>query len=403
MIKGLSIIGSIILVFISSLFFTDSEEVSIQPSVPKEVKPGESFVVELTVNKGNLNGFANLQQFLPNGFTAASIQTHGATFSFQDHLVKFVWIDLPVEKSFKISYRVSTDLAASGLKTLNGEFSYIEGDKTNKITMTPSVLQLNSELASTDSGGDSDIQMIVEKITQPSAVRKSSYEVKLRIQKGLKDKGVRVYNTLPDGYLAESTNAHGAEFSVSNGLVQFYWEAMPKDSLFDVSYLIYLDNDKNAKASEAIAGAPTQTTSPIQVALSTTDKHASPKTDYSKNNRDGQEASAAMNQNPTAYISIPAPQKGIYYKVQIAATRHSPDRSTDFFKSAWQINEPIDLTMHEGWKKYLVGTFDKYSSAKQFSIETRIKVPDAFVVAFSEGERIPLQVAWKIKHSNQQP
>ena len=57
--------------------------------------------------------------------------------------------------------------------------------------------------------------------------------------------------------------------------------------------------------------------------------------------------------------------------------------------------------MHEGWKKYLIGTFDKYASAQQFNMETRTKIPDAFIVAFNEGERIPIAEAMKSKHRNQ--
>ena len=403
MIKGLYIFGSIALVFISSFFFAATEQVSIQPSVPSVVKPGESFVVELTINKGNITGFANLQQYLPEGFTATPVETSQGNFSFTDHLVKFVWIHLPEEKTFRISYRVKTDVTGSGLKTLNGEFSYMENDKTNKLTLTPSVLELNDELAFTDSTSDSEIEMIVEKMTQPSAKHAGSYEVKLKIQKGLKDKGVRLYNPVPGGYLAEPIDLHGAQFSVSNGLVEFYWAAMPPDSLFNISYLIYLDNGKHETSADPIAASQAQPVPLIQSGLSATVKTELTKTDVSKSNQDKTEAFAGTKQNPASYITIPSPQKGIYYKVQIAATKHSPDRSNDFFKAAWHLDEPVDLTMHEGWKKYLIGTFEKYSTAKQFSMETRIKVPDAFVVAFIEGQRIPLEEAWKLKHRNQQP
>ena len=37
-------------------------------SLPPAVKAGDEFNVELTINKGSINGFSELQQFLPEGF-----------------------------------------------------------------------------------------------------------------------------------------------------------------------------------------------------------------------------------------------------------------------------------------------------------------------------------------------
>jgi len=90
---------------------------------------------------------------------------------------------------------------------------------------------------------------------------------------------------------------------------------------------------------------------------------------------------------------IPAPQKGIFYKIQIAATRKSPLRTDKFFREKFHIDQHVDLAEQEGWRKYMIGNFETYASANEFSRRTREKVPDAFVVAYKNAQRIPIKEA----------
>jgi hypothetical protein len=397
MIKIMTLAASLFLVFLSSFFIDDPQDISILPSVPSGIVPGDSFLVKLTVTKGNINGYANLQQYLPVGFSATPVESKNASFSFQDQLVKFTWLELPNEKSFIITYRIKTSPTCYGLKTLNGEFSFLDGDKTKKVPLTPSVLLMGDDDPFAEvPEEESNENTIVERSSQPSANYYGSYDVKLKIKKGLQKNGVRIYSPIPEGYLAEAIESHGAEFSVNNVFVEFFWKTMPDEKTFDVSYRIFADDGSHHNSP--IAYMPDAVDSEALMA----DEMSPPKAELSNSNYDKQDASQPLAQNTTStYLNIPVPQHGIYYKVQIAATQKSPDRNNEFFRTRLNINDPVDITMHEGWKKYLVGTFENYSEAKQFRIETQAKVPDAFVVAFHAGERIPLQEAWKIKNRNQ--
>jgi len=91
--------------------------------------------------------------------------------------------------------------------------------------------------------------------------------------------------------------------------------------------------------------------------------------------------------------NIPEPQKGIFYKIQIAATRKSPVRNDQYFESRYHLSQHVDITEHEGWRKYMLGNFDNFMSANNFSLRIREKIPDAFVVAYRDAERIPLREA----------
>ena len=103
-----------------------------------------NFLVEITVNKGNLSGFAKLLETLPIGFTAVSGESKGASFSFNDQKVKFVWVSLPSEPEFKLSYKINISAVAAGTLPIDGIFSYIENDETKKYTIPTSNVTIGS-------------------------------------------------------------------------------------------------------------------------------------------------------------------------------------------------------------------------------------------------------------------
>lgn len=122
-----------------------SNTVSINQKSPDTVKAGDEFTVEITISKGTISGFAKLQQELPPGFTANSGDAKGGSFSFSEQKVKFIWMSLPAEAEFKISYKVKVADNVSGDFSFNGIFSYLENnDKKNaempikQIKVTPS-------------------------------------------------------------------------------------------------------------------------------------------------------------------------------------------------------------------------------------------------------------------------
>ena len=233
----------------------------------------------------------------------------------------------------------------------------------------------------------SNRETIAEKSITPIPSKGKEYQVDLTISRGEKQTATRIFDQLLDGFIAEPMDVKGATFSVSNNLVEFYWETLPKDSVFKVSYKLVADTSKAAIMADADKNA----------LVTQPDLNSAPTSTLNAAN--GNTVAAAKDLSPVTLI--PAPEKGIYYKVQIAATKRSPERSSDFFKSKYKIDEAVALTMHDGWKKYLVGTFDRYAVAKQHRVETQAKISDAFVVAYNNGERISLQQAIKTKQVNE--
>jgi len=65
--------------------------VIIEDNTPTTLAPGESKEVAVTINKGDVEGFAKLQIELPEGLTASAIKTEGASFTFSAQKIKFIW------------------------------------------------------------------------------------------------------------------------------------------------------------------------------------------------------------------------------------------------------------------------------------------------------------------------
>lgn len=123
-----------------------NEGLSVSCSRKIPLSPGNEFTVELNINKGNLTGFAKLMETLPAGFVASVGETKGATFTFTDQKVKFVWVSMPSEPEFKVTYKVSSAVNPIN-QAVDGIFSYIENDETKKYAIPTTII--GSESTST--------------------------------------------------------------------------------------------------------------------------------------------------------------------------------------------------------------------------------------------------------------
>jgi len=116
-----------------------NEGLSVSCSRKIPLSPGKEFTVELNINKGNLTGFAKLLETLPVGFTASAIESKGASFSFSDQKVKFVWVSMPTEPEFKVTYKIVSTIDPVN-QVVDGIFSYIESDETKKYTIPTTII-----------------------------------------------------------------------------------------------------------------------------------------------------------------------------------------------------------------------------------------------------------------------
>ncbi len=119
----------------------DATPISIVRNAPSTAS--DEFIVEVTLNKGNISGFAKLVESLPSGFTASAMESAGASFSFADQKARFIWVTLPTEPEFKISYKVNVQ-NASGDQIIEGLFSYIDNEDTKKYALPISKISISA-------------------------------------------------------------------------------------------------------------------------------------------------------------------------------------------------------------------------------------------------------------------
>ena len=92
------------------------------------------FLVTLLVNRDVVQKFAKIEETIPAGYTAASIDSKDGIFTFKDQEAKFIWMDLPSDPYFTVTYKlIPEDGVNADAKTsmqLAGVFSYMINDRT---------------------------------------------------------------------------------------------------------------------------------------------------------------------------------------------------------------------------------------------------------------------------------
>ncbi len=122
-----------------------ASNISFVRSLSQEiVAPLQSTVVTLEVNKGKVSGFGKITETIPVGFTAEQIETNGGIFSTSGNSVRILWMTLPAEETFKISYKLTAD-ASIGKKEITGSFSYVKDDQTMLLNTTTNYLEVPSK------------------------------------------------------------------------------------------------------------------------------------------------------------------------------------------------------------------------------------------------------------------
>jgi hypothetical protein len=381
MFKILATILSAGFLFIITLFDGETAPVTVEAHTQELFSPEGEFTVTLIVNKNNLTGFARLQQYLPAGCTAEAIETNEGDFLFEENNAKFIWVELPQEPSFTVSYKVKVPSTMQGLQIINGIFIYIEDDQTKKFAIPP--LEINA--------GNSIVNSLESKVERKlvSVVpEKGQYRVELTIHPGVYAGPATFTDAIPEDFSATPLDLHGAKFSFENQSAIFSWENLPKGNAFTVSYEV---NSASRNAIPVISGSMVFG-EPVNEIKEEEQENSAP----------------ALAESAPAAINSPAPAEkrikmnnGISYSVQISATMKSSTKDSKYFRKKHSINHPVELTFHEGWKKYLIGTFDGYEDAVAFRNKTREHISDAFVVAYDNGTRIPLSEAGRNRALNQ--
>ena len=378
MIKIVLLFASALSIFIASIFVTPESSIFVEQSFPTEVKPGTEFTVTLTVHKGKQTGFARLQQFLPKGFTAEAIDTKKAQFINDEESAKFIWISLPADEVFSVSYKVKVSDNIDGKQVVNGLFYYIQDEKTQKLALDP------IEITVSNSAIEAQNRPNVERKLISVNPDKGEYRVELTIHPNQETSGAQFIDDIPVNFNASAIETFGSTFTFEGQKAVFSWTTFPTESSFTISYLVHSSSSKTApEINGMLVYGTDENKSESERSAEVIADDATPDSIIdalisSENERQLMAAKALESNNTTASattanvdLNLPAPQTGIFYKVQICATRKSPARNGQFFEKKYKVTDNVELTNHEGWKKYIIGSFSSYEEAKAFGIKTK--------------------------------
>ncbi len=288
MVKIFTLLNVAGLFLFNMLFVGD---VSIVQDMPAKMDPGTEVRVTVTINKDKISGFAKLQIDLPDGLTATSIETRGASFTFADGKAKFIWMALPTQPSFKVSYTLSADANAAGPMEVTGRLSYIEDNERKTVDMAPSTITVGTgdAVASAPSTTNensrteeaptpqSAIEAALEQSVIPdvaaadtpgiapqvgpgdvsasrtiTAVSASEFLVEVTIKKGLLRGFGKLQETLPEGFTAVAKGSDDAIFSTKGRVAKFVWLNLPSKEELKVTYRLIAPS--NASGELAVNG-----------------------------------------------------------------------------------------------------------------------------------------------------
>lgn len=454
MLKITALLFNTFALLIYQLFFADV--VTITQSAPSTVKAGTEFIVEVTVKKGAVKGFSKLQLDLPEGFTAVEDKSNGANFNFVNQSVKFVWITLPAEAEFKVSYKVIVAAGISGDKIIKGKLSYIvdnvkggaELNPPTTVTVSadgaivvtppvtpptppveqppvqppvtpptpPPVTPPPSTPGSIVDANGNEIIIDGTRSAPLSAKSPSEFVVEITLKKGKLDGFAKYIETLPAGFSATLVEGKNSAFSFVDQKAKFVWGTLPPDAEFKISYKVTVAANVNADQTiEGIFSFIHPVTQQVQkfipqpTSVKTSPTEAEqpmagggvkppvqppveqpPKQDVVKG---GDKPKDTVIPKEMRATGIP-PQGKVSYKVQILALRR--EKSIDVVANLLTVTEPIELEMHQGLRKYVVGYHTVYKEARDHREQIPKAVIAPWVVAYDSGRRTTVQNALMI-------
>ncbi|MCF8378065.1 MAG: hypothetical protein K9H49_00730 [Bacteroidales bacterium] len=431
-------------IFLFSWFI--DQEINVKLSVPTEVQAGESFRVDIIIEKGDLESFSRYIQDLPYGLTAERVTSANADFSFEDQRIRLIWIKLPAENTLSVSYNINVDKRLKGSFELKGDFAFVEENQRRNmevsaehmINIIPSpeladslivdIKDFEQMLRETGQTPDSFNKLAVLR-SPPVKSGNYQYTVELLVKKGDLSKFAKIEEQIPAGYRAVEGDSQEGIFSFSRGVAKILWMNLPLQSEFSITYNIIpdpgyaIENLTPSGTFSYITGNATEIiaieqkkddladyfierdTAEIEASDTVADSEVADVIVQESNETEKIDPVADVKKTEVSFDEsasegdILQPQAGIYYRVQLSAGHTEVDIEKYF--RARKISDEVKMEYHDGWRKYSTGSFNVYKDARDYRVKIWETTPihDAFVSAYSDGRRITVQEALMVTNN----
>ena len=318
----------------------------------EQIVPGETFLVEIEVDKNNVSGVGKIVESLPEGFVAGEVEANGAIFSQKGNEVKFLWMTLPAEDIFTVSYKINVSSDLNGNKVIDGKMSYLDGSETKNFLIDGTTIKITN--------------------TPSDPIPTDPIVADPAVEDPITNDPIAANPVVEDPITTDPIAA--------NPVVE---DPITNDPIA-----------ANPVVEDPITADPITADPVVEDPITTNPIAANPVVEdpITADSDPTQSITASTNNNNNVAIA----NGQVNYRVQICALRKKV--TTDYFVKSHQINEKIYLNMHQGWHKYTVGNFNQYVGARDHreDIRNNKKIKGPFVTAYNNGTRITVQEALMI-------
>lgn len=268
------------LTFLTTVTDYKKEDLKIEISAPQTGEKGSVIQVELKFTRGPVKGFAKYTESLPLGVTAKAVDLGDATFTFDNQLMKIIWLNLPNDDEFTIKYELEIGTDAPNTLDLGGKFSYLDNNDKQVYHPVKRTVTLGSadELAAAAEEEARKNEIVSAMATTGREIIESNgdkHTIEVTINKQGIDGFSKVEEFVPFGGKVEEIESENAVFSFIKNKAKFVWMSVPEDETFKIRYSLdlskasnkdpqtlkgtfsYLDNN-NSKKVDINFGAPSE-------------------------------------------------------------------------------------------------------------------------------------------------
>lgn len=372
--------------FIGPIFtLTSLAQVSVSTSIPNEVKSGQSFLVELTVTKGNVSGFGKLEFDVPEGYVAEQVQVNGSSFGASGTKVKFVWMAMPEDTVFSVTYKLKPLGNEKGVLIVGGRIVYAYNGEPRQHVISPKAVAVGVGFDVVQSLLSMSHDSMLPGFIAESSVMSKQAILNRDAQNVKSNQSDSGYGSKGDGTSAEMKS--DALLTAAGG-----------DGQLNASGR----QDKSAQSASASSGKNKREVSGHEMLPSgagSRSSNASPKAAIHSDQTYGDD----LNYSNREPVHSPAkegildlnsagmfPIDGVSFRVQVAAlttNKRTPEQVT----AVYDIPDVLMTENDEGAMKFMISQeFILYRAAKIKANELRetTSSPGPFVVSYLNGERV---------------
>ncbi len=315
------------------------EKIPVLASVNRSIKTlgNNEYEVSLTIEQQGIEGFGKLEEYMPEGAEASVISNNKSVFSQVDERSKFVWMSVPKDTEFTVSYKVQSETdIESALSSMEGNFSFLDGDETKTVAVLGGAPWESAAVVASNT--EEETPEIIEKyeITEVEEVVAAAEPLVEQVAE-------------PKEVVEEVVEELAPMVKEEIAMVEETPVAEEKEEVMQV-----IEKEEPEK----------------QIVAAKEEK-----------------------------MNIPDPESGVVYKVQLVAAKKLV--TDVFLRKAYKYKEQYNVENHEGWVKYTTGDFNVYKGARDKREQLATaghNFPGPFVTAYNDGNRITVQEALMISN-----